>query len=137
MATNAKHGKNAYFSLGGSSLTTYLTSIDISETTDMAETSAMGQNSKSYIPGMKDTTISLSGWYSGTAAGGPDAVIAPLKGTATPTAFEYGPAGTASSEVKYTGSAFVTSYAVSSPAQDTIAFSAELQVSGDVTRTTF
>lgn len=136
MATNAKHGKNGYFSLGGSALSTYLTSIDFSETTDMAETSAMGDGSKTYIAGMKDTTVSLSGWYSGTASGGPDAVIHPLLGSAA-VAFEYGPGGTASGQVKYSGSALVSSYAVSTPSQDVVAFSAELQVSSDITRGTF
>ena len=131
------HGKNSYFSVGGSSLTSYLTDISMDRPVDMAESTVMGLSSKTYVSGMKDATLSISGRYDSTAASGPDAILNGIVGGATASAFEYGPEGNGTAKVKYSGSAFLTSYNVSSPVGDVVAFSAEFQCTGDVTKGTF
>ena len=134
------HGKNAHFELGSAGTETtlvdlsgFLNSVSFPESVDTGETTVFGDDSMTYVVGLKDSTISIEGRFDPT----PDAQIAGALGNATPLDFEYGPAGTATGNPQYTGSAFVTSYEISSPVDDTVTFTAELQVTGDVTRGTY
>ncbi len=131
------HGKSTDFALddtGGTSrnISNVLTSVDFPETIDTAETTAFGSSSKSYIVGLKDATISISGIWDATVDGY-------IGGGAEPASrsFIYGPAGSTAGNVKYTGEAIVTNYAISNPVGDVVTFSLDLQVTGDVTRTTY
>ncbi len=131
------HGKDSVFKLdnSGGSLTdisTYVNNVDFPETADVAETSTLGASNKTYLAGLKDATISLSGLFDATV----DAILGAVVGQTASLSFEYSPEGTASGKVKYTGEAILTSYALSSPVGDVVAYSADLQVSGAVTRGT-
>ena len=68
------HGKSTDFELddtGGTSrsLSTVLTSVDFPEVIETAETTAFGATSKSYIVGLRDATISVSGLWDATVDG--------------------------------------------------------------------
>lgn len=130
------HGKATNFSLddtGGTSrdLSDSLTSVDFPETIDTAETTAFGATSKSYIVGLRDATISISGLWDATVDG---YIIGTEPATRT---FIFGPAGSTSGYVKYTGECILTNYAVSNPVGDVVTYSIDLQCTGGVTRTTF
>ena len=130
------HGKSTNFSLddtGGTSrdLSNVLVSVDFPEIIETAETTAFGATSKSYIVGLRDATISVSGLWDATVDG---YIIGTEPATRT---FIFGPAGSTSSNVKYTGEAILTNYSVSSPVGDVVTFSLDLQCTGGVTRTTY
>ena len=130
------HGKSTFFSIddtGGSvrDISDTLTSVDFPETIDTAETTAFGATSKSYIVGLRDATISVSGLWDATVDGY-------FIGTEPATrSFVFGPAGNTSGYVKYSGECILTSYSVSSPVADVDTYSADFQVTGNVTRGTF
>ena len=130
------HGKSTDFAIddtGGSSrnISDTLTDVSFPQTIDTAETTAFGSSNKSYIVGLKDTTISVSGIWDATVDGY-------ISGTEPASrSFIYGPAGTTSGNVKYTGEAIMTNYSVSNPVGDVVTFSMDLQVTGAVTRTTY
>ena len=130
------HGKSTDFALddtGGSSrsLANTLTDVSFPQTIDTAETPAFGSSNKSYIVGLKDTTISISGLWDATIDGY-------LSGTEPASrSFIYGPAGSTSGYVKYTGEAIMTNYSVSNPVGDVVTYSVDLQVTGAVTRGTY
>lgn len=131
------HGKSTDFALddtGGVSrnLSNVLTSVDFPETIDVAETTAFGSSAKSYIVGLKDATISVSGIWDATVDGY-------ITGGAEPASrsFIYGPAGSTPTNVKYTGEAIVTNYSISNPVGDVVTFTLDLQVTGAVTRGTY
>lgn len=131
------HGKGAYFALdnSGGSLTdisAYLDDIGFPQSIETAETTTFGKNSKTYIVGLKDTTVSLSGKFDPTL----DGHIGGVVGQAASLSFAYSPQGNGSGDVIYTGECFVTSYDVSAPIGDVVTVSIELQVTGDVTRAT-
>ena len=131
------HGSDSVFKLdnAGGSLTdisTYVNNVDFPETADVAETSTLGASNKTYIVGLKDATISLGGLFDATV----DAILGAVVGQSATLSFEYSPEGTGSGKVKYTGECFLTSYTLSSPVGDVVGFSADLQVSGAVTRGT-
>ena len=130
------HGKSTDFELddtGGTSrsLANVLTSVDFPETIETAETTAFGDTSKSYIVGLRDASISVSGLWDATVDGY-------IIGTEPATrSFIFGPAGSTSSNVKYTGECILTNYSVSAPVGDVVTFSLDLQVTGNVTRGTY
>lgn len=131
------HGKDSVFKLdnSGGSLTdisAYINSVDFPETADVAETSVLGASSKSYIVGLKDSTIAIAGLWDSTV----DGILGAVVGQSATLSFEYSPEGTTSGNIKYTGECILTSYSQSSPVGDVVGFSADLQVSGDVTRGT-
>ena len=131
------HGKDSVFKLDNASgsltdISTYVNNVDFPETADASETTTLGADNKTYIAGLKDATISLSGLWDATA----DAIFGAVVGQSATLSYEYSPEGTASGKVKYTGEAILTSYAISSPVGDAVGYSADLQVSGAVTRGT-
>lgn len=131
------HGKSVDFALddtGGTSrnISDTLNSVDFPETTETADTTAFGSSSRSFIVGLETATISISGLWDATVDGY-------MKGGTEPASrsFIYGPAGSTGGNVKYTGEAIMTNYSVSSPVGDVVTYSADLQVTGAVTRTTY
>ncbi|MBT4072662.1 MAG: hypothetical protein HOE75_03150 [Chloroflexi bacterium] len=130
------HGKSTNFSLddtGGTirDISDTLTSVDFPETISTGTTTAFGATSESYIVGIRDASISLSGLWDSTIDG---YIIGTEPATRT---FIFGPAGNTSGYVKYTGECILTNYSVSSPVGDVVTFSLDLQCTGGVTRTTF
>ncbi len=130
------HGKSTFFSIDGvdtavKDISNVLTSVDFPETIDTAETTAFGATSKSYIVGLRDATISVSGLWDATVDGY-------FIGTEPATrSFVFGPAGNTSGYVKYSGECILTSYSLSAPVSDVDTYSADFQVTGNVTRGTF
>ena len=130
------HGKSTDFAIddtGGTSrnIADTLTDVSFPQTIDTAETTAFGSSNKSYIVGLKDTTISVSGIWDATVDGY-------ISGTEPASrSFIYGPAGSTGGNVKYTGEAIMTNYSVSNPVGDVVTFSMDLQVTGAVTRGTY
>ena len=131
------HGKSTNFQLDDTSgtirdISDTITSVDFPETLDTAETTAFGSSAKSYIVGLTDATISVSGIWDATVDGY-------INGGAEPASrsFVFGPAGSTVSNVKYTGEAIVTSFSISNPVGDVVTFSLDLQVTGAITRGTY
>ena len=65
------HGKSSVFKLDNASgsltdISSFVNNVDFPETADVAETSVLGASNKTYIVGLKDATISLSGLFDAT-----------------------------------------------------------------------
>ena len=132
------HGKSAVFKLDDSGgtlrdLSSYINEASMPRDIETAETTAFGSSAKSYITGLTDATISISGMFDSVA----DGYVAGALGQAATLSFEYGPLGSTASMIKYTGEAILTSYELSSSVGDVVTFSADLQVTGAITRTTW
>lgn len=131
------HGKDSVLKIAGFDLSAYVNSVDIDRSVDMAETSTMGVEDKTFISGLAESKISIAGFYDNTGTSGPDAVLFPLVGSDTSSTWEFGPMGSTSGLPKYTGACYVTSYKYSAPVGDVVGFTAEFQVSGAVTKATY
>lgn len=132
------HGKDSVFKVAAhADLTTpvnisaYLTSVEFPRSADTAETSTMGNTSKSYLAGLKDGTISIEGKSDPTVTTQLEATLAHR------VAFEYGPAGSGNGMPKYTGYAIQTSFPTKCDVGDAVGFSAEFQIDGDVGVSTY
>jgi len=134
-----RHGKSAVFKIGSSGVPGTATAISdaVREITfprsvETGETTSFGSSAKTYLVGLSDATISISGVFDATY----DAQLAGLAGI-DGVAFEYGPSGSTTGMIKYTGSCVLTSYELSSPVGDVVTFTAQFQVSGAITRATY
>ena len=130
-----RHGKSTVFKVDNNAgsltdISNTLTDVSFPQSVDTAETSAFGSSAKSYIVGLTDSTLSISGNFDATV----DAHLAAVLGQAASLSFEYGPEGSTAGMVKYTGEALLTSYEKSGAIGDVVTYSAEFQVTGAITR---
>lgn len=61
------HGKNTKVFFNNYDLTEFFDNATLSVNADTADVSTFGSDSKKYIPGLKDATISLEGFYDGSS----------------------------------------------------------------------
>ena len=104
---------------------------------NLNEVTALGDSGARFIPGLEDVTITLHGIFDNTATTGPDAVLGPLRSHGSAVDFEYGPEGSGSGDVKYSGVCWVLSYELRSRVGSRVEWSAALQVEGTVPRGAF
>lgn len=136
------HGKGGVFKIDNAAgtlqtLTAYIDQWSINQTVDTAETTTMGSEVKTYLSGQSDGTISVSGLYDSTAATGPDVVLSGLIGLETTSTYELGPEGSSAGKIKYTGECFLTGYEITAAKGDAVKFTADFQLTGAVTKTTW
>ena len=132
-----QHGKSTVLKVDDSGATARDISDSVSSVTwprevDATETTSFGSNQRTYIVGLANSTVSVEGYFDATV----DGYLAGIVGGAAGT-IEYGPQGSTSSNIKYTGEAILTSYELSSGVGDAVTFSAEFQITGAVTRGTY
>lgn len=130
-----RHGKSTVFKVDNSGgtltdISNTLTDVSFPQSIETAETTSFGSSAKTYIVGLSDSTVSVSGNWDATV----DAHLAGIAGQAASVSFEYGPEGSTSTYIKYSGEAILTSYEKSGAVGDVVTYSAEFQVTGTVTR---
>lgn len=120
------HGKGTAVLFNQTDLSSFFNDASVSRSVETAETTSFGDNSKNYIVGLQDGTVSLTGMFDGSA-GAVDEVLQGILGTndgGLVTVFYNGTtAGNRCSLAKVEA----TSYDVSAPVGDVVAASAELQ----------
>lgn len=117
-------------------ISAFLTDVGFPREVDTEEVTTLGKNAKVYLVTLTDATISIEGKWDG-AASALDATLAGILGQAATVSFEYGPGGSATGDIKYTGEAILTSYEPSGSVGGAVEFSAEFQVSDAVTRSAY
>lgn len=145
------HGKAskiavAYNATTYADLSSYTKEVTLPRQIDMAETSVFGATYKTYIQGLADGGLSISGQYDSTVTTGPDAVLNGLIGAAQAYTVVYGPAGWVSfaagsisgsaAQPVFHGNFWLASYEISSSVGDVVSFSAEFQLATAMTRAT-
>lgn len=124
-------GNIATFSLGGNDISAYVTSVTISLERDTTDIAPIGGNAISKLVGPYGGTISLEGGYDPAV----DAILSAMMLATTPAsqAFIYRPAGSGAGTRSLSGNAYVSSYEIDTPGDDTATWSAELAIVGTVT----
>ena len=133
-----RHGKNSVFKLDNSAgtltdISNVLNNVSMPREIETVETTSFGSSYRTYVVGFQNATISIEGTWDATV----DAHLAGILGQDATVSFEYGPEGSTSTYIKYSGEAYVTSYETSGAVGEVVTFSAELQVSGAITRGTW
>lgn len=119
-------------------ISTYCDEVSMPEELELVETTTFGATSKTYLAGFADGKVTISGNWDRTI----DGILSTLKdafraGTTQSVTFEYGPEGNSAGDVKYTGEVVLVNYEKNSAVKDQVKFSAEFQITGAVTTTTF
>lgn len=128
-----RHGKNTALFYNGANLTSYFNEASVSQDVETAETTAFGNDAKTYITGLKDGTLSGSGMFDG-AAGAVDETLSGVIGAAAADVVTLAPDGAVAGRRSYSMAARETSYEVSSPVGDVVSISLEVQADGGVDR---
>lgn len=137
------HGKGGYFQLDNAAgtlvdLSQYLDNVGFPSEVDAAETTAFGNNDKTYIVGLGDQKISLTGKWDSTLDTHMTAAIAAQKaGTLASASWVFGPAGSTTGKPKYSGEAIITSFELDDKVSDVITWKSDLQTTGTTTRGVF
>jgi len=130
------HGKGSLITIDDSGGTpraiTGADSVQLTQSGNPAEVTALGDASKAFLAGLKDGKVSVSGSWDDTAAVGNDIVLGGIVGGAAGTIL-YEPKGTGTSP-NYSFEALCTSYDIQTSVSDKVTFSADFQVTGAITR---
>jgi hypothetical protein len=124
-------GKGQKFTLATVDLSSNISSVSLSESIDLADTTNLGDDDKTSIVTLKSGSVSFEGHFD-AGTGAVDDTVGSNLGTAQD--WEYFPGGDVASEVKYSGSLYISSYEVSGSVDGIVEFSAEGTVDGAVTR---
>jgi len=119
------HGSQARVYANGYDLSPYFSSISTSGESDTAETSTLGATAKTYIPGLRDATLSAEGYFDGEANAVDEALSTALGQDAS--VWTVLPQGDVIGSYGYGLSAILTSYEVNSPVDGVVDCSAEAQ----------
>lgn len=127
------HGKNTVVLFKDTNLSAYFNDSSASRSIETAETTTYGVagGSKTYITGLNDGTISLSGLFDG-AVGAVDSTLTATIGTDGSHPVLVASEGIAIGKRAMIADIEQTSYEVSSPVADVVSVSAELQATGGI-----
>ena len=126
------HGKGTQVLFNQYDLSGYFNNADISQSVETAETTGFGASSKSYIVGLQDATVSLSGMFDQTALAS-DVLLAAGLGAATTPLLTIVPSTGTIGNTAIIAKAHETSYSISSPLGDVVSISADFNASTDST----
>jgi hypothetical protein len=125
------HGKTTVVLYNGANLTSYFNEASVSNSVETAETTAFGNDAKTYITGLIDGTISATGMFDG-AVGAVDATLTATLGATDADVMTVMPEGATADKRTYSCAVRETSYEISSPVGDVVAANLEVQATGGV-----
>lgn len=120
------HGKNVNVFVDEFDFSTFFNDVSASSAVETTETSAFGTSAKTYIVGLQDGTVSLSGMFDGTATG-TDVHFSSVLGQASKQLVLVAPSGHSNGASAVVLQADSTSYEVSGAVADIVQTSAEFQ----------
>ncbi len=128
-----RHGKSTRVLIGSSDLSTYFNDTSVSTSVETAETTTYGVagGSKTYVAGLNDSTVSLSGLFA-DEAGEADEVITAALGSDSDIPFTIAQDGGLTVGRRcLLGQSIETKYDLSSPVGDVVSTSLDLQSDGE------
>jgi hypothetical protein len=127
-----RHGRSTDVILGKYDISRYLNEASASMSLETAETSTFGTSAKTYIMGMNDATVSLSGLFDGDV-NAVNAVFEDIINNDLTPAFTISyDGGLGIGNSCSLGVAKQTSYEISAPVSDVVSVSGEFQVTGGI-----
>lgn len=133
------HGKDIDFQLDDSAGTLRTIKVDLNSVSGLpgarglSETTAFGDQGTRYIPGLANGTFQIAGHFNSAATTGVTTVLNGLRTATATSSFIYGPEGSATGKVKYTGECWLSEFSIDAAVADRVPVSATFQVDGVVT----
>ena len=141
MATSGQTaGQNGFVTVEVSSVAKNVSgdanSSSLGQSAEAPENTGYQSGTRTRLAGLKDWTFEFSGFFNDTSGTGVTSVLDAI--LATQTLVTWGPAGSASGFVKYTGCGVVTDYSAESPVDGVVTASFTIVASaGSLTKGTF
>ena len=126
-----RHGRGTYVLIDQYNLTPYFREANKASTVDTAETSAFGTFDKTFVVGMREGRITVSGMFDGTTAA-VDEVLNTILGQEAAVNVTYAPEGLAEGRHVYLCQSEETSHETTATISDVVGVTAELQGTGGV-----
>lgn len=127
-----RHGRETKVIINTANLTSYLNEAATTSEVDTGQTTTFGQTAHSYVVGMQDGSVSLSGLFDG-AVGAIDDEISSTLGVDNAGSFFIFPHGDTGPGARVSfGGGEVTSYEITSPVTDVVSLSMELSADNGV-----
>lgn len=132
-----RHGKNTRLLVDQYDLSTNFRQVQMNMQQDAPETTAFLAVVKSYVVGLPDGRLSLSGMYAADAGSGADAILSPMLNTSTPAVVSYLPEGApgaslagGASRRAYSMQGYLGNYQVQAAVADVVGMSADFVNAG-------
>ena len=127
---------NASVTINSVDLSSYVTSITLSQSADNLEDTAMGDTSRSYIGGLKSGTVDIE-FNADFAASKTEATIFPLVGTSTAVVVKPVAASVSATNPSFTFNAIVTSWdTLNGSVSELATHSISWPITGSITKAT-
>lgn len=130
------HGKESVVLVKAFDLSSYFTNATPSNSVEAAETTTFGNNDKTYIAGLRDGTLALSGLFDG-AADAVDEELSAILGDNAGHVVTVGYNGTTVGNTARLLTGKLTAYDVNAPVADVVDVSATYQADGGIHRGVF
>lgn len=133
------HGKNAHFAIDDSSGTLRNISADVDNTTGLpgaralSEVTSYTDTGERFIPGLEGSTFTVSGQFSSTATTGSVTVLNSLRTYASTATFNFGPEGSGTGAIKYSGECWMESFVTAAAVKDKVPFTATFRMDNGLT----
>ena len=129
------HGKDTFVSIDGHDISPYSDNSSWEDSSEKHQVTCYGARRHAYAYGLGDGKESVSGTYDNTDAG-PKAVIEAIKDAGNLVTMIRRAEGTGTGRPQESVQVLVEKYTESNPVAGMIAWSVDLQFSGDITRST-
>ena len=130
-----KHGKDTVVKVDSTDLSAYTNESEFTKGLDTHDVSAYGDEAHKFGVGLNTGAFTMGGTYDSTASTGPRAKLNTVYAAKAAVTILRQPEGTGSMLPQDSFSAILTSYKESNPVADMIKWTADWQVTGDVTTT--
>lgn len=124
-----RHGKDTVVKLEETDISGITNQTAFNDGKDTHDTTTYGNERKTYIAGLGDGTVTISG-NSSDGPTGARAIIEPLMDAGDPVAFTFQPYGTGTGLAQTVVDVIVSKFNESNPVADKVAWTAELQMTG-------
>ena len=119
-------------------ISAYIVAVDgLPGPRELSEATTLNDSSRKFHPTLENVVITLELLWSDDALVGSDTVLGLLRTHTAAVAFDYGPEGKTSGDIKYSGTALVRDYRILSRVGNMVTSRCELQCNSVIARTTY
>lgn len=129
----ARHGKFTGVLFDTTDVTRFFKQASAARKADTADTSAFGQDSKTYVVGLVEGSVSAQGMFNGDE-GAVDEVFDGVLGQENPDIATFAPDGLVTGRYGHSARVRTATYDISSPSKDVVGVSVEMTADGPVER---
>ena len=128
------HRKSAKVLVGQYDQSAFFNNADISWEVDTPESTVFGNDDRTYIAGLRNASMSFSGFWSMTSSNAPDAVVPGQLAATAATKITFAPEGLSFGNITYAGQARYTNYSIANPVDGIVGITLDTQITGRLSR---